>query len=327
MRRREFIGLLGGATVWPLAAHAQQPSMPTIGYIRSGTLAPSDDPLTIAFREGLAEMGFAEGRNVAIEYRSTEGHLERLPKLTVDLVRRQVSVIFVAGGDVPALVAKGATRSIPIVFTTSSDPVRSGLVDSLNRPGVNATGVTVLAGPLGAKRLELLRELVPKAASVGLLVNPNNTNSEPETADVQAGARTIGLKAHILEASNSEEIEKAFATLIDLKADALLVIADPIFFLRRSQVVTLAARYAVPTIHPAREFVQDGGLISYGASLTVAFRQCGNYVGRILKSEKPADMPVLQPTKFELAINVKTAKTLGLDLAPSLLARADEVVE
>src|SRR5262245_25426010 len=213
VRRREFIGLLGGATVWPLAAHAQQPSMPTIGYIRSGTLAPSDDPLTIAFREGLAEMGFAEGRNVAIEYRSTEGYLERLPRLTVGLVRRQVAAIFVAGGDVPALVAKGATRSIPIVFVTTSDPVRSGLVDSLNRPGSNVTGVTTLAGPIVAKRLELLRELVPKASTIGLLVNPNNLNSEPETTDIEAGARTIGLKTHTLEASNTEEIARAFAKL------------------------------------------------------------------------------------------------------------------
>jgi len=327
MRRREFIGLLGGATVWPLAAHAQAPSMPTIGYIRSGTLTPSDDPFTIAFREGLAETGFTEGRNVAIEYRSTEGYLERLPKLTVDLVRRQVAVMFVAGGDMPALVAKGATRSIPIVFTTTADPVRSGLVDSLNRPGANATGVTTLAGPLGAKRLELLREVAPKTTTVGLLVNPNNTNSEPETADIQAGARTIGLKTHTVEASNGEEIARAFAKLAELKAGALLVYGDPFFFLRRSQIVMLAAQAAVPTIYNAREFVQDGGLISYGASFTVAFRQCGNYVGRILKGEKPADIPVLQPTKFELAVNIRTAKTLGLDLAPSLLARADEVIE
>jgi putative ABC transport system substrate-binding protein len=327
MKRREFIGLFGGATMWPLAARAQPLSMPTIGFIRNGTVNPSGDPLIIAFREGLVEMGFTEGRNVAIEYRSTEGHLERLPKLTVDLVRRQVAVIFVAGGDMPALVAKGATRSIPIVFTTSADPVRSGLVDSLNRPGANVTGVTTLTGPLGAKRLELLRELVPKATTVGLLVNPNNTNSELETADIQTGARTIGLNTHTLEASDSDEVARAFAKLTELKAGALLVYGDPIFFVLRNQIVLLAAQSAVPTIYNAREFVQDGGLISYGASFTVAFRQYGNYVGRILKGEKPADIPVLQPTKFELAVNVRTAKTLGLDLAPSLLTRADEVIE
>ena len=328
MRRREFITFLGGAAVvCPLAARAQPSSMPTIGYIRNGTLTPSDDPFTIAFREGLAEMGFTEGRNVAIEYRSTEGHLERLPRLTVDLVRRPVAVMFVAGGDMPALVAKGATRSIPIVFTTTADPVRSGLVDSLNRPGANVTGVTTLAGPLGAKRLELLRELVPKATTVGLLVNPNNTNSEPETADILAGARALGLRTHTVEASNSDEVSRAFAKLTELKAGALLVYGDPIFFLLRSQIVLLAAQSAIPTIYNAREFVHDGGLISYGASFTVAFRQCGNYVGRILKGEKPADIPVLQPTKFELVVNVRTAKALGLDLPPSLLTRADEVIE
>ena len=249
-------------------------------------------------------MGFTEGRNVAIEARWAEGRLERLPSLIVDLVRRPVAVIFVVGGDVPALVAKGATRSIPIVFLTNSDPVRSGLVDSFNQPGVNATGFTMLAGPLGAKRLELLRELVPKAATIGVLVNPNNTNSERDLADVQAGARAKGLQIHTLEASNSEEVDKAFATLIELKAGALLVNPDPLFIQHQEQFITFAARYAVPTIYVAREFVDDGGLMSYGASITIAARKCGSYVGRILKGEKPGDLPVQQPTKFELVINL-----------------------
>jgi len=272
-------------------------------------------------------MGYIEGQNVVIEFRATEGHLERLPKLMVDLVRRRVSTIFTLGGDVATLVAMGATRTIPIVFLTNSDPVRSGLVAGLNRPGANATGVTMLSGPLGAKRLQLLRELVPKAAAVGLMVNPNNTNSEPETVDVQAGGRATGLQIHVLEASSGEEIDKGFAALTGLKAGGLLVNSDPLFFLQRSQFVTLAARHAMPTIYYAREFAQIGGLITYGANIASAVRQCGNYVGRVLKGENPADLPIVQPTKFELVINLKTAKTLGLTVSPTLLARADEVIE
>jgi ABC-type uncharacterized transport system substrate-binding protein len=331
MRRREFITLVGGAAassfLWPLAARAQQPAMPVIGSVWTARRTFANDGYFIAFRDGLAEMGFTDGRNVAIENRSTDGHLERLPRLIVDLVRRPVAVIFVAAGDVPALVAKGATRSIPIVFLTSSDPVRSGLVASLNRPGLNATGVTTIGGSLGSKRLEMLHELVPKAATVGLLVNPNNTNSEAESADVQAGARTIGLQIHILEASNNAEVDRAFATLTELKAGALLVNADPLFFFLRNQIVTLAARHAMPTVHYAREFPENGGLISYGASIAGSIRQCGSYVGRILKGENPADLPVMQPTKFEFVINLRTAKAFGLEVPPTLLARADEVIE
>ena len=325
MQRRKFIVLLGSAAAaWPHGAQAQRQAIPLIGFVgisRGSTAAYQ------AFREGLAEMGFTDGQNVAIEYRWTDGHLERLPKLMVDLVRRPVSAIFSAGGDVAALIAKGATRSIPIVFLTASDPVRSGLVASLNRPGLNATGVTMLAGPLGAKRLQLLRELVPNASAVGLLVNPNNTNSELESADVQAGGRTIGLQTHLLEASTSEEVDKAFASLTELKAGALVVNADPLFIQLRSQFIALAARYSVPTIYYAREFPENGGLISYGASIAIAMRQCGNYVGRILKGENPSDLPVVQPTKFELVINLKTAKALGLTVPPTLLGRADEVIE
>jgi putative ABC transport system substrate-binding protein len=327
LKRRDLITLLGGAAAWPLAARGQQAAMPAIGAVWTASRNFADDRYVRAFGEGLAEMGFADGRNITIEHRSTGGHAERLPTLIVDLVRRPVAAIFVAGGDVPTLVAKGATRSIPIVFLTASDPVRSGLVASLNRPDFNATGVTTIGGPLGAKRLEMLHELVPKAATVGLLVNPNNPNSEPELADVQAGARTIGLQIHVLEAGSSDEIDRAFATLIELKAGALSVSSDPLFFAQRNQFTTLATRYAMPTIYYAREFPETGGLISYGASIAGGIRQCGNYVGRILKGENPADLPVMQPTKFELVINLKTAKMLGLEVPPTLLARADEVIE
>jgi putative ABC transport system substrate-binding protein len=327
VNRREFIVLVGDAVAaWPHAVQAQQPPMLVIGYVGSAGRATSNEQLT-ALRGGLQEMGFIEGQNVAIEFRATEGRLERLPKLMVDLVRRRVSVIFTLGGDVATLVAMGATKSIPIVFLTNSDPVRSGLVANLNRPDANATGVTMLSGPLGAKRLQMLRELVPKAAAVGLLVNPNNTNSEPETMDVQAGGRTMGLQIHVREASSSEEIDKAFTALAELKAGALLVNADPLFFFQRNQFITLAARHGIPTMYYAREFVQSGGLISYGANIASAIRQCGNYVGRILKGENPADLPIVQPTKFELVINLKTAKALGVTIPPTLLAQADEVVE
>jgi len=327
MRRRELITLLGAAAAWPRGSEAQQPAMPVIGAVWTARRNFATDRYTIAFREGLAAMGFTDGRNVAIEHHSTDGHLDRLPRLMVDLVRRQVAVIFVAAGDVPALVAKGATRSIPIVFLTASDPVRSGLVSSLNRPGLNATGVTYLSGALGAKRLETLHELVPRAATIGLLVNPNNTNSEPESADVQTGARMMGLQIQILEASNNAEVDQAFATLAELKAGALLVNPDPLFFFLRDQLVTLAARHTVPTSYFAREFPENGGLISYGASIAGALRQCGSYVGRILKGENPADLPVEQPTKFELVINLKTAKALGLSVPESILVRSDEVIE
>jgi len=312
----------------PQVARAQPRQLPVIGYVSTGNRAAAFVEEALAsFGGGLREMGFTEGQNVVIEFRATEGHLERLPKLMVDLVRGRASVIFALGGDVATLVAMGATRSIPIVFLTNSDPVRSGLVANLNRPGANATGVTMLSGPLGAKRLQLLRDLIPKAAGVGLLVNPNNTNSESETEEVRASGRAMGLQIHVMEAGSSEEIDKAFAALTGLKADALLVNSDPLFFLQRNQFTTLAARHSMPTIYYAREFVRDGGLMSYGASITSAIRQCGNYVGRILKGENPADLPILQPTKFELVVNAKVAKTLAIVVPPTLLAQADEVIE
>ncbi len=327
MRRRDFVTLLGGATaVWPIAAHAQQPAMPVVGFVSANT-SDSTPQFTAAFRAGLAETDFIEGRNVIVEYRWAAGHFERLPALVVDLVRRQVAVIFTTGGDVPAMVAKGATTTIPIVFATGADPVKSGLVASLNRPGGNATGATVLAGALGAKRLELVRELVPKGSAVGILINPDNPNSEPEAADVQAAARAVGVQIHVLQASNEQEIDKAFATLNELRAGALLVNPDPAFMPRRNQFVALAARYSVPAIYYAREYPDAGGLMSYGASFAGLYHQCGNYVGRILKGAKPADLPVVQPTKFELVINLKTAKVLGLTVPITLQVSADEVIE
>ena len=325
MRRRQFITLLGGAAAWPLTARAQQPAMPVIGFL-SANRADALPQFTTAFREGLAAAGFVEGKDVVIEYRWADAHLERVPALALDLIRRRVNVIFAGGGDVPILVVKGATATIPIVFTTGSDPVALGLVASLNRPGGNATGVTVLLSQLGPKRVELLHELLPKAGVVGFLLNPNIPNAEPDTADAQAAARSLGLQTHILRATSDQEIDAAFATLVELKA-ALLIIADPSFQSRRDRFVRLAARYAVPTIYYSREYVAAGGLLSYGASFNVMYRQAGNYVGRILGGAKPADLPVTQPTKFELAINLKTAKALGLTVPPSLLTRADEVIE
>jgi putative ABC transport system substrate-binding protein len=327
IHRREFIVALGGAAIaWPLAARAQQAAMPVIGVLSSG---PVDSPTNrlSAFHQSLQQAGFTEGKNVMIEYRWAQGHLERLPSLVMDLVRRQVAVILTTGGNVPALVAKGATTTIPIVFLTAADPVSSGLVPRLNRPGSNATGATIIAGLLGAKRLELLRELSPSARKVGMLVNPNNPQSEPEIADVRAAAQVTGQQIRVLLATNGEEINKAFATVEQLKLDALVVNPDPVFASSRHQFVELAARYAVPTIYYAREYVDVGGLMSYGASFAWLYRQGGIYVARILKGDRPADLPVIQPTKFEFVINAITAKALGLTIPVSQLALADELIE
>ena len=327
MRRREFITLIGGAAAaWPMAARAQQPTKPVLGFL-SATSADAIPRFTAAFLEGLSAAGFLDGKNVTIEYRWADAHLERVPALTLDLIRRRVNVLFTSGGDVPLLVAKGATTTIPIVFFTASDPVSMGFVASLNRPGGNVTGVTFIAGELGPKRVELVRELLPKAAVVGLVLNPNIPNAELDAAEMQVAARGLGLQTHVMRATSDQEIEAAFAKLIELKIDALLVIPDPSFQSRRDLFARLAARYAVPTIYYSREYVAAGGLVSYGASITGAFRQAGNYVGRILRGAKPADLPVWQPTKFELAVNLKTAKSLGLNVPPGLLTRADEVIE
>jgi putative ABC transport system substrate-binding protein len=327
MQRRQFITLLGGTVAaWPLSAHAQQHSVPIVGFL-SGNRSGPTQKLTAAFRDGLADAGFIEGKNVAIEYRFAEGHPEKLPAQVFDLIRRNVAVIYAAGGEIPTLAAKGATSSIPIVFQTGYDPVKTGIVASFNRPGGNVTGTTVNAGPLGAKRLELLRELVPKASLIAVMVYPNNLNAEPDTADIEAAARGVGQKILVVTPSSDQEIDEAFTELTKARADALMINPDPFFFGQRAKIIALATRYALPTLYYSREYPDGGGLMSYGANFAAMYRQGGNYVGRILKGEKPANLPIIQPTKFELVINLKAAKTLGLIVPPALIARADEVIE
>ena len=324
--RRKFLAALGGAAIWPLAARAQQSVMPVIGFL-SANRSDAFPNYIAAFHEGLADGGFVEGKNVAIEFRFAEQRLERVPALAMDLVRRKVAVILTTGGDVPAMVAKGVTSTIPIVFLTGFDPVKSGLVASLNRPGGNLTGATVIAGQLVAKRLELLRELVPAARIVGVLANPNNPNADGDMAEAQTAGRALGQEIHVLLAEREQEVDAAFTTLALLKADALVLDADPLFANLRGKIIALVERRALPTVYYSREYADAGGLISYGASFTGLYRQGGIYVGRILKGAKPAELPVVQPTKFDLIINRKTAKALGLDVPPTLLARADEVIE
>ena len=326
MRRREFITLLGSVAVaWPVAATAQQAAMPVIGWLGSGSPGPSA-PAMIVFRQGLAEAGYVEGRNVAIEYRWAEGQYDRLPALAAELVRRQVAVI-VATPIPAALAAKAATATIPIVFSAAADPVNLGLVGSLARPGGNATGVGFFQAELSAKQLDLLRELRPNAARIGVLVNPANANVEGLTKDVTAAAAALRTEIEIVHARDSREIGEAFAKLVHNKAGALLVGADPFFFIRRVQLATLAARHAIPAVFFNREFAEVGGLMSYGSSLSEMNRQLGVYTGRILKGAKPDELPVVQSSKFELVINLATAKALGLEIPPMLLAGADEVIE
>jgi len=327
MRRRDFIIFLAGAmAAWPLAARAQQKAMPVIGVLHTGSPGPSFAPFMAAFRQGLSEAGYVEGQNLAIEYRWAEGHYDRLPALAADLVGRKVDLIM-ASSPPSALAAKSATSTIPIVFRSGADPVADGLVASLARPGGNLTGVSFVADELTAKRLELLSELVPRAGVIALLMNPNNATAERIIRDVQEAARTKGLQLHVLKASSESEIDTAFASLVQLHAGALVVGADPFLTGRREQLVALASRHAVPSIYAWREFAASGGLISYGPSLTSAFRLVGTYAGKVLKGAKPADLPVQQPTKFELVINLKTAKALGLTIAQSLLVRADEIIQ
>jgi putative tryptophan/tyrosine transport system substrate-binding protein len=323
--RREFLLGLGAALAWPLAARAQQKAVPVIGFLSGATAGPYAR-FVAAVHEGLAESGYVEGQNLAIEYRWAEGHYDRLPGLAADLVDRKVYAIL-TGGDEPTLAAKRATSTIPIVFGIGADPVAAGFVTSLARPGGNLTGVTIIVAELTPKRLELLSELVPAARVIALLVNPNNANAERNVQDAQGAARAKGVQLAILRASTEGEIADAFASLDQLQASALLVGADPFFFGRREQIVELASRHAVPAINFEREFTVSGGLISYGTSLASGYRQMGIYAGRILKGEKPSDLPVQQPTKFELVINLKTAQALGLTVPPALLARADEVIE
>jgi putative ABC transport system substrate-binding protein len=326
MTRRDFITLLGGAAVaWPLAARAQQAAMPVVGLLDTRSPEAMADRLRL-FRRGLAETGYVEGDNVTIVYRWAENNMDRVPELLADLVRRQVAVI-AAFGDIAAVAAKAATTAIPIVFGVSENPVRAGLVASLNRPGSNATGINFLGAELGSKQLGLLRELVPAAVRVGLLVNPRVPQTETVTRDVAAAASAIGLQIDVVEASESREIEAAFRTLVRNRADALVIGADPFFASRRLQLATLATRHAIPAIFNIREYAEAGGLMSYGTSLIETYRQVGIYTGKILKGAKPADLPVEQSSKFELIINLPTARALGLEVPPTLLARADEVIE
>jgi putative ABC transport system substrate-binding protein len=326
MLRRQFITLLGGAaaSAWPLAARAQQTAMPVIGVLGSSSAEPFQGVLG-AFRDALKEAGYIEGQNVAIEYRWAEDRYERLPELAAELVRRQVAVIVASGGPVSAMAAKAATTTIPIVFTAASDPIGGGLVASLNRPGGNVTGTSALTIELDAKRLELLRSLAPGV--IAALINPGRPDVTTQIKSVQEAANTLGQQLVLLNAGNEQEIDSVFAKLVQQKIGTLLVGADPFFNSRRRQIIALAARHMVPTIYAQREFVSDGGLISYGSRLIDGYRQAGVYVGRILKGAKPADLPVVQPTKFELVINLKTAKALNLILPQGLLATADEVIE
>ena len=326
IRRREFVVTLGGAVAaWPFAARGQQAAMPVIGFVRN-TSPDGAAPLLAALRRGLSEVGYAEGQNVAVEYRWAENNYDRLPALAADLVRRQSAVI-IAAGNAAALAAKAATTTIPIVFATGDDPVRLGLVASLSRPTGNVTGVSFLGGTLVAKRLELLRELVPNVATVAHLMNPTGPTAAPEVEEARIAARSLGQQIQVLQASNESEIEVAFTTMARLRIGALNVGGDALFVDRRAQIVAFAAHHSLPTSYFDREFVAAGGLMSYGTSQADAYRLAGVYAGRILRGEKPADLPVLLPAKFELVINLKTAKALGLIVPLTLQAAADEVIE
>jgi putative tryptophan/tyrosine transport system substrate-binding protein len=326
VKRRDFITLLGGAAaVWPLTAHAQQPAMPVIGFLHARS--PDDAmPQVAAFRRGLAESGYIEGQNAIIEYRWARGRYDTLPAMAAELIRLP-AIVLVAGSEPAALAAKAATSTIPIVFSIGSDAIKLGLVAGYNRPCGNSTGVSMFTAALEAKRLGLLHELLPQAATMGVLLNPDYSLAENQLRDVQDAARSIGVQIHILWASTDDEIDAAFETLSEQRIAALLQAADPFFDTRRGKLVALVARYAVPTMYHFREYPAAGGLMSYGIDIIDVYRQVGVYVGRILKGEKPTDLPILQPTKFEFVINLKTAKALGLNVPDKLLALADEVIE
>ena len=327
MRRREFITLLGGAAVaWPLEVRAQQPAMPVVGFLHPGS-PEANAKFVAAFRKGLGETGYVEGRNVAIEYRWGHGESGRLPELAADLISRPVNVIATPGSIAAALAAKAATATIPIVFVVGIDPVQAGLVVSLNRPAGNVTGITSMNVGLGAKQLGLLHQLLHRDARFAVLVNPSNPQSQSVMTDVQAAASAMGQQLEILTAPTNRDISPAFSDAVQKRADALLISADPLFTNRPVQLATLAARHAMPTIYALREFAEAGGLMSYGSDFTDLFRQAGTYTGRVLKGEKPADLPVLQATKFEFVVNLQTAEALGLDVPATLLALADQVIE
>ena len=329
VRRREFLTLLGAAAASPIVARAQQQTMPVIGFLSgypAESFTPEIQPYIAAFRRGLSEAGYTDGQNVAIEYRWAENQSSRLPVLAAELARRKVAVLDSTGGAASTLAAKAATNTIPLVFTTGGDPVKLGLVASLNRPGGNATGVTMLSNVLTAKRLELVNEVVPSASAIGFLVDPNNPNAAAETSDAEVGARTIGKRIVLLRASTEHEIDIAFAALAKQRIEALVAAGEVFFESRRSQIVALAAQLAVPAVYN-REFASAGGLMGYGSNIADAYRQAGIYAGRILKGEKPADLPVQQTVKVELVLNLKTATTLGITFPLSLLGRADEVIE
>jgi putative ABC transport system substrate-binding protein len=326
MNRRAFIAALGGAAAWPLAARGQQPAMPVIGFLDSRSPEALADRLR-GFRQGLKDTGYIEGENVPIIYRWAENQLDRLPVLAAELVHRPVTVIASSGGLPPVLAAKAATTTIPIVFLSADDPVQRGLVASLARPGGNLTGINFLNNELGTKQLELLRELVPTMARLVLFLNPANPTSTEVSKDVESAARPLGVQIQVVHASTNREIDAAFASFVRERPDALFVISDPFFNARRVQLALLAGRQGVPAIYSGREYAEAGGLMSYGSDITDAYRQLGVYAGRILRGQKPADMPVIQATKFELVINAQTARMLGLDVPQSLLALADEVIE
>jgi putative tryptophan/tyrosine transport system substrate-binding protein len=327
MRRREFIRLVSSTVVvWPLIARAQQGAIPVIGFLNSASPQPFENYVA-GFRAGLKETGYVDGQNVAIEFRWAEGHYDRLPGMAADLVRRKVAVLVATGGSPAVLAAKAATTTIPIAFTIGGDPVRLGIVTSLSRPGGNITGVDLFVNQMETKRLGLLRALVPKADLIAILLNPNNPIATDQMKEVQEVARATGQQIEILSASSESEINAAFATVVQLHAAAMLVCGDPFFNSQRDKIIALAARHAIPAIYEQREHALAGGLMSYGTSLSDGYRQVGIYTGRILKGEKPADLPVLQATKFEFVINLKTAKALGIEVPPNLSAAADEIIE
>jgi putative ABC transport system substrate-binding protein len=326
MTRREFIRLFGGAAALPVAARAEQPAMPVVGFLNPASPGPWTN-LVAAFRGGLSELGYVEGQNLAIEFRWADGQYDQLRAMATDLVRRNVAVLVSTGGTAAVLAAKAATSTIPIVFTLGTDPVQLGIVASLNRPGGNVTGVNMFTAVVDTKRLGLLHDMVPMATSIAAVVNPNNPNAESQTKSIQEAARAVGWRAHVLRATTERELDAAFAGSAELHAGAVMVAADPFFLSRRDYIVALAARHAIPAIYEQREYAAAGGLASYGADFRDSYRQAGIYTGRILKGDEPADLPVMQSTKFEFVINLKTAKSLGLVVPNSMQVLADEVIE